>query len=738
MAELVNRALCRWCHSQCRGAVHSEGGRLKRIEEDKTDPRVDAIFPRTRGCPRLLGAKEYIYHSDRIRFPLKRKGERGENQWESISWDQALSEIADELKRIKEEHGAESLMITSGTGRTTLWPRIRFMNLFGSPNLVGQGTICYGPALTGTSAIMGWTLAHRTSLVIEPNCRSALLIGINPAQAYHRLWKSVRDAKKRGVKIIVIDPRRTEVAELADKWLQLRPGTDVALLLSMINVIIEEDAYDKEFVENWCYGFDKLVERAKEYTLKKAAEITCVSAEEIKKTALMYAREKPGISVHGMGLEHLESQQEAIQARLILAAIVGNIDIPGGDYMGEPPDCVTGEELELSEKLSPNQRMKQIGADLFKLLAWPGREIISEANKKLWGKESVLRAYAHYPSVLRAMITGKPYPVKAGITTFSNPMLTQANTKIVFKAIKSLDLYIVHDFWLTPSALLADYVLPAACWLERPQAEPVLADNRIIGGERVLPPVIPGEFEYRTDYEFFRGLGIRLGQEEYWPWKTDEEVADYRLKPLGMTFREFMDERDGIYFPPKQYMKYKKMGGFSTPTGKVELWSTVLERLGYDPLPSYCEPKESPISTPDLAKEYPLMLITGGRFQPYFHSEHRQIESIRKRRPEPRAQIHPLTARKLNIQEGDWVWIETKRGRVRQRCVYFDGINPQVVHAEHGWWFPELPGEEPWLGGVWESNINVVTDDDPHRCDPRSGGWPLKTSLCRVYKCKMY
>jgi thiosulfate reductase/polysulfide reductase chain A len=267
---------------------------------------------------------------------------------------------------------------------------------------------------------------------------------------------------------------------------------------------------------------------------------------------------------------------------------------------------------------------------------------------------------------------------------------------------------------------------------------PAQADRQIIAGEAALPAVIPNEYEYRNDYEIFRGLGVRLGQEEYWPWKTLDEVCDYRLEPLGMTLREFMDKQNGIHFPPNEYKKYEKMGGFGTPTGKIELYSTILEKMGYDPLPDYYEPKESPISNPGVAKDYPLMLITGGRFRPYFHSEHRQIESMRERRPQPHVQIHPETAKRIDIANGDWVWIETLRGRVRQRCVYFNGIHPQVVHAEHGWWFPELPGEEPWLAGVWESNVNVVTDDDPHRCNLRSGGWPLRTALCKVYRCKTY
>jgi len=748
MAEQVKRAICRWCHADCRVAVHSDNGRLVKIEEDRTDPRVDTILPHTRGCLRLAMAQEYIYHPDRVRFPLKRIGERGANKWARITWEQALDEIADKLEGIRRKYGPESLMATQGTARTTTWTGQRFMNLFGSPNTVSQGTICYGPAAAVGAAMVGWPLQYRGDVTIESSrdgklvTKCALFLGMTLSEAYPRLWKTVRDAKKLGTKIIVIDPRRTQTAELADIWLQLRPGTDTALLMSMINVVIERELYDKEFVSKWCYGFEKVAERAKEYPPEKAAKITWVPAKQIREAAIMYATERPGISVHGMGAEQMENSIEALQARLILAAIVGNIDVEGGDYVAGARAGIaiplSAPGLEFSSRLSPEQKEKQIGADQFKLLSHTGRELIWSYNRNLWSGKSPLRAYANYPLVLRAILTGKPYPVRAGITIFSNPMITQANTHLVYKALKNLELYVVKDFWLTPSAQLADYVLPSAAWIERPNVEPFGVGHSLIVGEAALPAVIPGEHEYWTEYDFFRGLGIRLGQQEYWPWETLEEVYDERLKPLGMTLREFMDKKDGIYLPAKEYKKYEKMGGFATPTGKLELYSNIFEKLGYDPLPRYEEPKESPISTPELAKEYPLMLITGGRFRPYYHSEHRQIESIRKRRPYPQFQIHPETAKRLGIENGDWVWIETPRGKVRQKCLYFDGIDPRVVHGEHGWWFPELPGEEPWLGGVWESNINVLTSDDPDRCNPRSGGWALKTALCKVYKVKQY
>jgi len=723
---------------------------LVKIEEDRTDPRVEIVLPRTKGCLRLAGAKEYIYHPDRVKFPLKRVGDKGENKWERISWEQALDEIAGKLKQIKEKYGPESLAITAGTDRTTLWPRQRFANLWGSPNLIGSGTICLGPHLSASASMIGWIeltpdapLEIRTDANGKLMTKSILLIGSNPEQAHSRVWKTLRDAKKMGSKIIVIDPRRTETAKMADIWLQLRPGTDTALLMSMINVIIEEGLYDKEFVQKWCHGFDKVAERAKEYPLQKAAEITWLPAEKIREAARMFATERPGICRHGLGLEQLENSMEAIQAKIILAAIVGNIDVEGGIYIPGPVsgDVSTGAgtKMEQFDMLSPQQKKKQIGVDRFKFLAAEGRDMICKYNSQLWGFALPLNGYANFPLTLRAMITGDPYPVRACISTYSNPMITQANTKLVYKALKSLDLYVVHDFWLTPSAQLADYVLPVACWLERDYFEGVVVQmSNIVAGEAALPAKSPGEFEYWTDYELWRGLGIRLGQNEYWPWKTLEEVYDFRLGPLGTTFRRFMGEKDGLNLVPNEYKKYEKVGGFGTPTGKLELYSTILEKLGYDPLPSYREPKESTISAPELAKDYPLMLITGGKFNPYYHSEHRQIESIRKKRPDPQVQIHPEAAKKLGIGDGDWVWIETVRGRVRQRCKYFDGIDPHVVHAEHGWWFPELPGEEPWLGGVWESNINVVMDDNPDRLNPINGGWPLRTALCKVYRCKTY
>jgi anaerobic selenocysteine-containing dehydrogenase len=444
--------------------------------------------------------------------------------------------------------------------------------------------------------------------------------------------------------------------------------------------------------------------------------------------------------VEGMGVEELTNNAEILHCRWILPALVNNIDIEGGEELTGPHMKILGYG-EVEPRVAPlpeAQARKQLGSDKFRLLSWQGQRIVTSNLLRGWGGKLPAREdISHGPSTMRAILTGKPYPVRACITTGSNPMITSPNIKLVYQALKSLDLYIVLDHWMTPSAVLADYVLPCASWMERPLLWDFSGYGRYMGaGEAALPQSIPGEYDHRDDFDLWRGLGVRLGQEGFWPWKTLEEYYDARLKPLGMTHKEFV-YRVRCERKANPYKKYEK-SGFATNTGKIELYNTTFEKLDYDPLPVYREHGETKVSRPDLAKEYPLTLITGGRIRQFYHSDFRQIDSVRRLRPEPLVQLHPETAAKLGISEGDWAWIESPRGKVRMKVVLFDGMRPDIVHAEHGWWLPELPQEEPWLHGVWESNINVLLADDPELCNPVTGAFPLKTNLCKVYKVKTY
>ena len=736
MAQETKKAVCYFCKGYCPVLVHTENERLISVEEDPAAAGVDDIFPRTKGCLRRLRAKEVMYHPDRLNYPLKRAGEKGEGRWNQITWDQAFDEIAEKLQGIKDEYGAEALGGVKGTFRNKNF-QTRFFFMYGSPNSTTQGKVCYGPLYSTSTAMFGWTGGrfslpggHRVVGGTTPKC--VFLSGTDPHESWPRVAKTVRDCKKEGGRLIAVDPRETGLTKLADLWLQIRPGTDTALFLSLTNVIIEEELYDKDFVENWCYGFEELTERAQGYSPEKVSKITQIPKEKIIEAARLLGENKPIYTWNGMGTEQLHNSIQALQARNILAAITGSIDAEGGTYLGRPGQGRTLMDLSANDALSPEQRAKQLGADRFKFQSFPGYDLITENTMRVWGKlppgEQTSMASCHQPILYRAMVTGEPYPVRGLITHAHNPMVTQANTKLVYKALKSLDIHVVFDYWLTPTAELADYVLPVASWMERPD---FMGDY---GGEQALPAVVEGEYDRKSDYECYRGIAIRLGQD--WPWENLEEVFDYMLEPKGVNFKQFMEKgnKDG---PPASYKNYEEYG-FATTTGKAELYSTILEKLGYDPLPKYEEPPETQQSNPELAKEYPLTLITGGRFRPMFHSEWRQIDSIRSEYPHPLVQIHPETAKGLGIDNGDWVWIESPRGRIRMKCEQFDGIDRQVVHCQHGWWFPELPGEEPWLHGVWESNVNVLTEDDPDQCNPINGGWPLRTALCKIYKCKTY
>jgi len=532
MAKETKDSICFWCKPRCRLKVEVEDSRLIKISKSpiKACPR--------KYCPDL----ERFYHPDRLDYPLKRVGEKGENKWQRITWDEALDEIAAKLQKLKDRYGAETLGVTAGTSRTYEELNSRFLNLFGSPNQCGQAQICHGNSAVVATTLFGWWPYWMNTEKLD-NTRCLMLIGRNPPHSHQTIWEGVLRARKKGTKLIVIDPRRSESAEEADLWLRIRPGTDCALLMGMINFIIEQKLYDEAFVTNWCHGFSELAERAREYPLEKVSEITWVPVDQITAAARMFATEKPSCAMEGMGVAHQPNSYGPIAARHIISAIVGNVDVQGGEELMGPAPFITEHEIELADALPKEQRSKILG-NQFRLYTWPGYELVQSHVEKVWGKRCDMFGYtcmASAPSLYKAIAYSDPYPLRALITLSSNPMVTIPNTKLVYKALKSLDLYVVVDYFMTPSAQLADYVLPSALWLERSflwnyhNTTPVIR-----AGEAALPASIPGQYDRRNDFDFWRGLGIRLGQEMQWPWETVEAYYDYRLAPLGMTFKDMV------------------------------------------------------------------------------------------------------------------------------------------------------------------------------------------------------
>lgn len=735
-AEEIKKTSCQFCAALCGVLVHVEDGKVVRIEGNKNHP-----LSRGFTCERPGIAPKWLYHPDQLMYPLKRVGARGEGKWQRIRWEDAFGEIGQRLLKLRQEYGAETLGFFEGTYRgNEYWPRGRFATLFGNPhNIFAPGIICGINDMGINMAVMG---DITTWAVDTANARCVVLWGTDPAQSELRLWSALTRMRKEGkVKIIAVDPRGTKSTAIADLWLRPRPGTDTALALGWLNVIINENLYNADFVEKWTIGFDKLKERVREYTPGKVAVITGVPPEQIREAARLYAKEGPAVMPYGVAIDQLGLNGTRTEhAKIILRAICGYLGVPGGHLITRPGDTTSGgrfvteAELCLMDRLPTEVRRKQMGYDVCRLVSLNGWSLMAPNLERVYGVPApvTVQIQAHTTMLWRAILTGKPYPVKALIGWGSNPLAWAGNTKLVYEALKSpnLDLFVMQELFMTPSAQLADYVLPAASWMERDLCTNMMDFGSLLwAGEKAIEPL----GERKDIYEFFRGLALATGQREYWPWKDTEEVSNYRLRATGLTFRDAVERM--VIFPDHfEFQPFLKTG-FPTPSGKIELYSSILEKLNYDPMPYYEEPPESPLRLPEVAREYPLILNTGGNYRPMYHSEFMQWGcGARERHPDPLMDIHPDTARALGLAEGDWAWIETRRGRIKQRVRFNPGMLPNVVNCQASWWFPEKSPNEPELSGVWESNANVLTLDDPEWCDELSGGWCNRALLCKVYK----
>jgi anaerobic selenocysteine-containing dehydrogenase len=531
----------------------------------------------------------------------------------------------------------------------------------------------------------------------------------------------ILDLMKRGSKTVVVDPVYTWVASKADVWLQLRPGTDSALALGLMHVIINEGLYDKEFVEKWTYGFDKLKERVQEYPPDKVSQITWVPKEKIVEAARLFARSKPASVQWGVPVDLAAEGAVVCNSVIHLWTITGNIDIPGGMAIARmaydvPPYPMSQEAIEeyYGDVMSPEQRAKRIGMAEYPMT-----------------KEFHWRAQADM--VLNAMLTDKPYPLKGAWIAGNNMLVSAANPRKYYEALNRLEFNVVVDLFMNPTAVaLADIVLPAATMAERDGIRAWWTPLNAMEKAIQVPECKPDE---EICFELARRFNPNL------KWKSLYDLFNDFLKPSGLTYEELKEK--GWVFPPPghptmPYRRHEKgllrkdgKPGFNTPTGKVELYSTHYERWGYDPLPFYAEPHLSPYSRPDLAKEYPLILSTGRRSVLYFHAEHRNIKALRELEPDPTIEIHPTTAQSLGIQDGDWVWVESPNGKCKRKARWFTGLDPRVVQASHGWWLPEKKAED-WFG-VWEVGINqLIPDGTQAKCG--FGGGQYKSILCKIYK----
>jgi len=697
----IFKSACRMCHGGCGVLVHVKDGKVIKIEGDPDSP-----INRGKICPKCLGSIDHMYHPKRILYPMQRAGERGAGKWKRISWDEAYAVMVDKIQTLQARYGPETIAVGQGTGRYHFQHTIRFAHAIGTPNWFEPGTAqCFIPRIITSVVTYGDLIVTDYGYDQEyPGC--LLVWGKNPYVSGSDCESQfrVKSALKKGPQLIVVDPRETLMAKQADIWLPIRPGTDAALALAFIHVIIYEGLFDKAFVEAWTIGFDQLKERVKDYTPEWAQEITWVAAEKIRSAARLYATTKPAAMTWGNALEHNPNAFQNARSVSVLPALTGNVDIPGGNIIGEH---VVADLDWLLGTLPDATKAKRLGAESYRLLCSPLSVFPS----------------AHIPTIWEAIMNGTPYPVRGMLLFGNNGLVSIANTQNTFATLKELDFLAVMEFYMTPTAELADLILPGATWLEADEimAAPIAANNYVLAQQKTVQV---GECKQPEE------VYIEIARRMHLPQGTESlhTLLDMQITPTGLTFAQLCEQ--GYAYKPVKYRKHENNGfGFLTASGKIELACSYAEMLGYDPLPYYVEPPESPYSQPELAEKYPYVLSTGGRMQQFFNSEFRGIPSLRKQHPWPVVEINYATAEKLGIQSGDWVWIESPRGRIKQKAK-LTNQHPQVVHVSYGWWYPEMPGPDY---GLWESNANVLTNHAPPHC-PAIGTYQLSGLLCNVYK----
>jgi anaerobic selenocysteine-containing dehydrogenase len=662
-------------------------------------------FPANKGglCPKGQAAPQWVHSPDRLKYPLRRIGPKGEGRFEKITWDEAIDIIAATLKQQKEQYGPESLAILAPAMRTYNAYVKRFLTVHGSPNY-GHSGIC---ALQKSFSFM-YTLGDypaadiaNSDLIIYWG-RQPIFSG--PAMAGPRM---LLKAKQRGAKIIAIKPSVEPDVGMCDIWAPVRPGTDAALALAMLHVIVKEDLIDREFVDNWCFGYEQLREHIQDYTPDWAEKITGVPAAQILTISRMYAQTKSATIDLGNGVEHTPSASDAIRAIAILIAITGHLDRPGGNVFrslanGSAPMPV---DITLKKRYTEEMREKLVGPEFPK----PFQPFV----------EGFTSAYYR---VFDSILSESPYPIRTVIAPGTQPAVSTRGSKKVLEALEKLDFYVVLDVARTADMAYADIVVPVATPYESDY--PFEAQGGyIMARNKAIEPL----GDYKSIYEFFLNLAVKMGYgPDFWNGNIDTAMDD-QLKPYNMSLSELRRFPTGVNFKqaaPAAYENYQKVftrksprlnGAPFLPHGKVEIYNQSFAEEGYSPLPEWKEPPESLTGTPEIAEKYPLILSDYHTSKFYTASWERNVPYLREQQLHPAIHIHPDTAAERGIMDGDEVIVESPHGWMKVKAEYYPGIRPDTVMMLHGWWqgCQELGlADYPLLDGGANVNMMYSTDSE--------------------------
>jgi len=680
--------ICRLCSACCPVIVDIDQGRLRAAERKTSLPAAASLI-----CPKLKAAPDIVYSSKRLKKPLV-KDKRGSNSgFREATWDEALDIITGKLKYFKKKYGPEVVCWLRGMAADWGAPwdyANRLMNAFGSPNTIGNGSVCH----------VAREMAHvftygAMTLPQAKNARCIVVWGKNDRNTSPAAFEAILYAKRQGAKLIVIDPVRTPLAEMADIWLQIKPGHDGQLAMAMIREMIVGGLCDAKFIRKFAIGFEELENAAKAYPAEKVAPGIWLNAARVKAAARLYAETSPACIIEGNGLDMQLQVFEATRAICTLRALAGNLDKEGGDLIPQP---VPTRNIQLKKRLSGNVRPITRDYPLF------------NEFHETWG--------LHAQSCLVDAILGeKPYPIKMLIVQSGNPAVTMTDSNRVIKSLAKLEFMAVIDLFLTQTARFADVVLPAGSCFEKTQLNracmrnsPVILQNQVIDSFG----------ESRPDWKIIFELAERLGFQQEFPWRTVEEAIDYQLEPSGITVEMLRKNPAGLRFDKLQYEKHQTRG-FATPSGKVEFFSERLRQNGFPPVPYMDGGYENPIGFSDRSDAYPLIGISGERTNRFTHSQFHNIPALTEAEPEGFVDLHPDDAHQNGVDNGDVLKVETPKGHIRMKTRISEGVHPGSIQIAWGW------GEvDP------DYNLNNLTDDDTR--NPVTGTPSNRTFMCKIEK----
>ena len=688
---------CFFCPNHCAMTATVDEGKVVKMMADKKSGLPCDICPDAKGP---LSVAEVYSHKDRLRHPMKRIGEKGENRFVRISWDEALDTIAEKLIHYRDTYGPESIAMILGEPKGMEFAfGQRFATYLQTPNVITPGNYCGVQVGTADHFTYG-TMMVQSDLKTEFNC--VVIWGANPLNtggSFRGMRQEVLDAAlRRGCKLIMMEPGKNRYCEKADYWLRLKPGSDGSLALGMAKVIIEEELYDKDYIAKYAVGFEELKKEIATFTLKDVERETWIDPETVRTVSRIYATTKPAQILWGNALENSVCALQICRAVTILRVLTGNVGVHGGEAVIEPATFSRPGKFYFNKKF-PRPVDKSIGREF---------------------PIAMGSAYVPTQSLVRAILSDDPYPVKMGLAHVTNPLLTYPDSAKTYEAFMKLPFLVVAEIFPTSFTTLADIVLPAAVPGEH---DTIGYWPSWFGYVKAYQKVVDPPGEAWPDAKMINELAKRVGLGEYF-WNDWSECLDVMLADSGLKFQDLVKQR---ILKPSQLFLEDRDPYFATPSGKAEIYSQQMAQMGMSPLPYWNEVSDSLYKKEDF-ENFPLYL-TNYKEGAYMLSGYRHLESMKKKKSEAVCYMHPDTAERYGVKNGEMIYIESRKGRIQQRLETSNDMHPQAVMAAFGWWDPKAVDDQY----DWRSyNVNILTDGDPPN-DPATGSVQFRGVPCRVF-----